>query len=98
MSWFASLFIIDDAIIRLAQPLTKTPNQLASGGRRTGDLIEELGWGENFHLNHAGGPSGRTARAVFHHAHFADKLPGANFAKKDRVAIDFSEYLDGAAE
>jgi hypothetical protein len=98
MSWSASPFIIDDAIVRLAQPLTKTPKQLPSSSRRTGDLIEELGWGENFYLNHAGGSSGRTTRAVFYHAHFPDKLPGANFTKKDRVAIDFSEYLDGAAE
>jgi len=50
----ASPFIIDDAIIRLAQPLTQAPNQVASGPGRAGDLIEELARGENFHLNLAG--------------------------------------------
>jgi len=91
-------FIIDDAIIRLAQPLSQAPNQLASGPGRAGNLIEEFARGENFHLNLAGSSSGRTARAVFHDAHFPDKLPGANRAEKDGIAIEFSEYVSGATE
>src|SRR5215472_13795068 len=98
MGLAASPFIIDDAIIRLAQPLAQAPNQLASGPRRAGDLIEELARGENFHLNLTGSSSGRAARAVFHNAHFPDKLPGANRAEKDGIAIEFSEYVDGATE
>src|ERR1700694_4691950 len=46
----------------------------------------------------AGGSSGRTARAVFHDAHLPDKLPGANSAEKDGVAIEFPEYVDDTAE
>jgi hypothetical protein len=47
---------------------------------------------EEFHLNLAGGSNGRTARAVFHDAHFPDELPRANRAEQDGIAIEFSEY------
>ena len=46
----ASPFIVDDAIVGLAQPLTEALNQLASGPRRACDLIEELGRREEFYL------------------------------------------------
>ena len=94
----ASSFIIDDAIIGLAQPLTEALNQLASGPRRACDVIEELSRREHFYLDLAGGSSGRTAGAVFHNAHLPYKLPCADPAEKDRVAIEFPEYVDGTAE
>jgi hypothetical protein len=94
----ASPFIVDDAIVGLAQPLTEALNQLASGPRRACDLIEELGRRKDFYLDLAGGSSGRTARAVFHNAHLPYKLPRANRAGKDGVAIEFPEYVDGTAE
>jgi hypothetical protein len=94
----ASPFIVDDAIVGLAQPLTEALNQLASGPRRACDLIEELGRRKDFYLDLAGGSSGRTARAVFHNAHLPYKLPCANRAEKDGVAIEFPEYVDGTAE
>jgi hypothetical protein len=46
-------------------------NQLASGLRRACDLIEEFGRREDFYLDLAGGPSRRTAGAIFHNAHFS---------------------------
>jgi hypothetical protein len=94
----ASPFIFNDAIISLAQSLTEALNQLASSLRRTCDLIEELGRRKGFDLNLAGGSNGRAAGAVFHNAHLPDKLPGAHGAKEDGLAIDFPEYLNGAAE
>jgi hypothetical protein len=94
----ASPFIVDDAIVGLAQPLTEALNQLASGPRRACDLIEELGRRKDFYLDLAGGSSGRTAGAVFHNAHLPYKLPCANRAEKDGVAIEFPEYVDGTAE
>jgi hypothetical protein len=94
----ASPFIVDDAIVGLAQPLTEALNQLASGPRRACDLIEELGRREDFYLDLAGGSSGRTAGAVFHNAHLPYELPRANRAKKDRFAIEFPEYVDSTAE
>src|SRR5499427_995547 len=94
----ASPFIIDDAIVGLAQPLTEALNQLASGPRRACDLIEELGRREDFYLDLAGGSSGRIAGAVFHNAHLPYKLPCANRAEKDGVAIEFPEYVNGTAE
>src|SRR6516165_10392452 len=50
----ASPFIVDDAIVGLAQPLTEALNQFASGPRRACDLIEELGRREDFYLDLAG--------------------------------------------
>src|SRR6516165_4588385 len=94
----ASPFIIDDAIVGLAQPLTEALNQLASGLRRARDLIEELGRREDFYLDLAGGSSGRAAGAVFHNSHLTYKLPRANPAKKDGLAIEFPEYVNGTAE
>jgi hypothetical protein len=94
----ASLFILDDAIVGLAQSLTEALDQLASGLRRASDLIDELGRSEEFHLNLAGGSNGRTARAVFHDAHFPDELPRANCGEQDGIAIEFSEYVDGTAD
>jgi hypothetical protein len=94
----ASPFIVDDAIVGLAQPLTEALNQLASGPRRACDLIEELGRREDFYLDLAGSSSGRIAWAVFHNAHLPYKLPCANRAEKDGVAIEFPEYVDGTAE
>jgi hypothetical protein len=94
----ASPFIVDDAIVGLAQPLTEALNQLASGPRRACDLIEELGRRKDFYLDLAGGSSGRTARAVFHNAHLPYKLPCANRAEKDGIAIEFPEYVDRTAE
>jgi hypothetical protein len=41
---------------------------------------------------------GRAAGAVFHNAHLPDKLPCANGAKEDGLAIDFPKYVNGAAE
>jgi len=35
----ASLLIVDDAIVALAQPLTEAPNQLASGPFRGSDPL-----------------------------------------------------------
>ena len=94
----ASPFIIDDAIVGLTQPLTEALNQLASGLRRACDLIEELARCEEFYLDLAGGPNGRTAGSVFHNAHLSDKLPRANRAEEDRVTLEFPEYLDDPAE
>jgi hypothetical protein len=94
----ASPFIVDDAIVGLAQPLTEALNQLASGPRRACDLIEELARREDFYLDLAGGSSGRTAGAVFHNAHLAYELSRANRAKKYGVAIEFPEYVDSTAE
>src|SRR6266540_5252428 len=96
----ASPFIVDDAIVGLAQPLTnnKALDQLASGLRRAYDLIEELGRREDFYLDLAGGSSGRTAGAVFHNAHLPNKLPCANRAELDGVATEFPEYVDGTAD
>jgi len=56
----ASPFIVDDAIVGLAQPLTEALNQLASGPRRACDLIEELGRREDFDLD-----LDRTSPALF---------------------------------
>jgi hypothetical protein len=94
----ASPFIVNDAIISLAQSLTEALNQLASGLRRADDLIEQLGRRKDFYLNLAGGSNGRAAGAVFHNAHLPEKLPCANGAKEDGLAIDFPEYVNGAAE
>src|SRR5262249_39863143 len=94
----ASPFIVDDAIVGLAKPLTEALNQLASGPRRACDLIEELTRREDFYLDLAGGSSGRTAGTVFHNAHLPYYLSRANRAKKDGVAIEFPEYVDGTAE
>jgi hypothetical protein len=91
-------FIIDDAVVSLAQPLAEALNQLASGPWRTSNLIEELGWREDFYLDLAGGSGSRIAAAVFHDAHLSDKLPHANCAEKDGVAIEFPEHVDGTAE
>jgi hypothetical protein len=94
----ASTFIVDNAIVGLAQPLTEALNQLASGPRRACDLIEELRRREDFYLDLAGGSSGRIAGAVFHNAHLPYKLPCANGAEKDGVAIKFPEYVDGTTK
>src|SRR5262249_57716150 len=93
-----SPFIVDDAIIGLAQPLTEALNQLTSGPRRACDLIEELGRREDFYFDLAGGSSGRTARAVFHNAHLPNKLPRANRAEKDGIAIELPQYVDGTTK
>ena len=69
--------IFGDAFVRLAEPLTETENQLASGPWRASDLIQELGRLEELRLDLDGGSNGRTARLVLHDAHFADKLPSA---------------------
>ena len=90
----ASPFIIDDAIVGLAQPLTEALNQLASGLWVACDVIEELGRREEFYVNLAGSSSGCTAGAVFENAHLSDKLPRANRAEEDRVTVEFPEYLD----
>jgi hypothetical protein len=94
----ASPLIVDDAIVGLAQPLTEPLNQLASGPGRACDMIEELGRREDFYLDLAGGSSGRTAGTVFNNAHLPYKLPRANRAKQDGIAIEFPEYVDGTAE
>src|SRR5262249_33116649 len=94
----ASPFIVDDAIVGLAQPLTEALNQLARGRRRACDMIEEFGRREDFYLHLAGGSSRRTAGATFHQAHLPYKLSRANRAEKDGVAIEFPEYVDGTAE
>src|SRR5262249_30115057 len=94
----ASPFIVDDAIVGLAQPLTEALNQLASGPRRACDLIEELGRREDFYLDLAGGSSRRTAGAVFHNAHFPNKLSFSNCADKDGGTIEFAEDVDGPAD
>jgi hypothetical protein len=94
----ASPFIVDDAIVCLAQPPTEPLDQLANGPRRACDLIEELGRREDFHLDLAGGSSGRIARAVFDNAHLPYELPGTNRAEKDRVAIEFPDYVDGTTK
>jgi hypothetical protein len=94
----ASSFIVDDAIVGLAQPLTEALNQLASDLRRAYDLIEELGRREDFYLDLTGGSSGRTAGAVFHNAHLANQLPCANRAEKDGVPVEFPEYVDRTAQ
>src|SRR5262249_21652857 len=94
----ASPFIVDDAIVGLAQPLTEALNQLARGRRRACDMIEEFGRREDFYLHLAGALCRRTAGAVFHNAHLPYKLSRANRAEKDGVAIEFPEYVDGTAE
>src|SRR6516165_1938774 len=94
----ASPFIVDDAIVGLAQPLTEALKQLASGLRRACDLIEEFGRREDFYLDLAGGSSRRTAGAIFHNAHFSKKLSYANRAEKDGIAIELPEYIDVTAE
>src|ERR1700751_65997 len=94
----ASPFIVDDAIVGLAQPLTEALHQLASGPRRACDLIEELGRREDFYLDLAGGASGRIAGAVFHNAHLPYELPCTDRAEKDGVAIEVSEYVDSTAK
>jgi hypothetical protein len=94
----ASPFIFDDAIVGLRQPPTEALDQLANGPRRACDLIEEFGWREDFYLDLAGGSSGRIARAVFDNAHLPYELPGTNCAEKDRLAIDFPEYVDDTAK
>jgi hypothetical protein len=94
----ASPFVVDDAVVGLAQPLTEALNQLTSGLRRLCDLIEELGRCKDLYFDLAGGSSGRTAGAVFHNPHLAYELPSANGAKKDCVAIEFPEYVDGTTQ
>src|SRR6516165_1981054 len=94
----ASPFVVDDAIVGLAQPLTEALNQLSRGPRRACDVIEELGRREDFYLDLAGGSCRRTAGAIFHNAHLPYKLSCANRAEKDGVAIEFPEYVDGTAE
>jgi hypothetical protein len=94
----ASPFIVDDAIVGLAQPPTEPLNQLASGPRRACDLFEELRRREDFRLDVAGGSSGRIAGAVFHNAHLTHELPCTNRAEKDGVAIEFPEYVDGTTK
>src|SRR5215831_8467301 len=71
----ASPFIVDDAIVGLAQPLTEALNQLARGRRRACDMIEEFGRREDFYLHLAGGSCRRTAGAILHNAHLPYKLP-----------------------
>src|SRR5215471_18796307 len=93
-----SPFIVDDAIVGLAQPLTEALNQLARGPRRACDVIKELGRREDFYLDHAGGSSRRIAGAVFHNAHLPYKLSCANRAEKDGIAIEFPEYVDGVVD
>src|ERR1700751_424645 len=94
----ASPFIVDDAIVGLAQPLTEALHQLASGPRRACDLIEELGRREDFYLDLAGGASGRIAGAVFHNAHLSYELSSTDPAEQDRVAIEVPKYVDGTAK
>src|SRR5262249_50354841 len=94
----ASPFIVDDAIVGLAQPLTEALTQLARGPRRACDLIEERGRREDFYRDIAGGSSRRIAGAVFHNAHLPYKLSCANRAEKDGIAIEFPEYVDGTAD
>src|SRR4029077_18839601 len=71
---------------------------LMSGLRRACNLIEELGRREDFYLDLAGGSSRSHTGAVFHNAHLPYKLPCANRAEKDGVAIEVPEYVDGTAE
>src|SRR5262252_8187683 len=78
----ASPFIVDDAIVGLAQPLTEALNQLTSGPRRACDLIEELGRREDFYLDLAGGSSRRTAGAVFHNAHLPINCPAPTVPRR----------------
>jgi hypothetical protein len=92
------LLTADDTIVRLAQPLTQAPNKLPCGLRRVGDFVEKFGLSEEFDLDFTGSSSGRTARPVLYDAHFAEKLSGANFAQQDGMAIEFSDYVDGATE
>src|SRR5260370_29667518 len=89
MNSAASPFIVDDAIVGLAQPLTKALNQLASGPRRACDLIEELGRREDFYLDPACGSSWCTAGAGFHHPHLPPKPSRTNPGEKDGVAAEF---------
>src|SRR6516165_382207 len=93
-----SPFIVDDAIVGLAQPLTEALNQLARGPRRACDVIKELGRREDFYLDLAGGSSRRIAGAVFHNAHLPYILSCASRAEKDGIAIKFPEYVDGTAD
>jgi len=53
---------------------------------------------KDFYLDLAGGSSGRIAGTVFYNAHLPYKLPCANRAEKDGVAIEFPEYVHGTAE
>jgi hypothetical protein len=94
----ALLLTVDNAIVRFAQPLAETLNQLASGPRRASDLIEKFARREDFCLDLVGGSRGRIAGTVFHNAHLADKLPRANRAEKDGVIIDFPDYVNGTAK
>jgi hypothetical protein len=91
-------FVVDDAIVGLAQPPTESLDQLANDPRGARDLIEEFIWGEDFYFDLTGGASGRIAGAVFHNAHLSYKLPGTDRAEKDGVAIEVSEYFDGTAK
>jgi hypothetical protein len=93
-----SPFIIGDAIVGLAQRLTEALNQLASGSRRTNDLIEELSPVEEFRLDLADGSNSRTARSVLHDPHFPDKLPVSDPAEQDDVSVEFSNHVDSTAE
>jgi hypothetical protein len=83
-----------DALSRAYRSL----NQLASGPRRTNGLIDEFGRVEEFRLDLAGSANCRTARPVFHNAHFPDKLPGVDPVEQDRFAIEFSNHFDSASE
>src|SRR5262245_17981911 len=91
-------FTLNDAIISLAQSLTEALNQFPSGLWRARDVIQELGRHEDFYLDLAGGPSGRAAGAVFHNSHLTYELPRPNPAKKDGLAIEFPEYINGTPE
>ena len=53
---------------------------------------------QHFHLDLAGGSSGRVAGAVFEDTHLPNELSRANRAEKDGFAIEFAEDLDGTAE
>jgi ABC transporter substrate binding protein len=64
--------------------------------RQAAGYIERILRGAKHDL--AGGSSGRTAGAVFYNAHLPYKLPCANRAEKDGVAIEVLEYVDGTAE
>src|SRR6185436_20396577 len=98
MSLAALPFIVDDAIVSLAQPPTESLDQLANGLRRACDLLEKLGRREDFYLDLVGGSSGRIAGAVFDNAHLTYELPSTNPAEEDRVAVELSQYVDGTAK